>query len=361
MAAHDARVTAKREDRNPAKGPEVSGILIRALADISMRYDVSPATLVNGETDALSNCAPLDVRLPLEVFGRMLRRAGELTGERSIGLLCGLDASESSFDLMAPLISHVSSLRHAIHETNQFGALAFEGSRMHLTEKTGVARLRCEFPRSHDSTDRGVTEFLVGGLMRFLRGFGGTRRDLRAAYFEHPRPIPGHAYAKLFQGRERFSQPFTGIEFASDLLDRPHLHANLELQSALHLQAEQRLDRLTRPDFMERLRAYFVRQSQAGPPDMDDVAREFGMSVRSLRRRLTTAGLSYRELTQDVQGQRARMLLRNPNLTIQAVAGMLGYADTGAFQRAFRRWTGMSAWEYRHSLPLFRVAETAPR
>jgi AraC-like DNA-binding protein len=344
-----------------SKGPEVSGVLVRALAETVLRYDVSPATLGEGAADTLAARAPLDVRVPLPVFGRMLRRAAELTGEPSIALICGLDASEAAFDLLAPLVSHVSCLRHAILEIGQFQALAFDGSRMYLTESLGVARLRCEFPRSDESTDRCVAEFQVGGLMRMLRGFGSTRRDLRAACFEHRRPIPGHAYTKIFHGRERFSQRLTGLEFASEVLDRPHLHANPELQSAVHLQAEQRLERLGHPAFIDRLKAYLVAQPKPHLAEMPEVAREFGMSVRSLRRRLVVAGLSYRSLTQQMREERARMLLRNPSLTVQGVAGALGYGDTGAFHRAFRRWTGMSAWEYRHSLPSFPVAETAPR
>lgn len=331
------------------------------MAETVMRYDVSPSALVEGERALLATGAPLDVRVPLPVFGRMLKRAGELTGEPSIGLFCGLDSSDSAFDLLAPLVSHVANFRHALHEIGQFQELVFDGSSMQLTESLGVARLRCEFPRLYDGTDHCIAEFMVGGLMRLLRGFGSARRDLRAAYFEHGRPSSTHAYAKIFQGRERFAQAFTGIEFAAEVLDRPHLLANPELQCAAHLQAEQRLSRLARPDILERIKAIMIRQPALCLTDMHDVAKELGMSVRSLRRRLTASGISYRSMSQDLLCERACMLLRNPSLTVQGVAGALGYEDTGAFHRAFKRWTGKTAWEYRHSLAIFPVAETTPR
>jgi AraC-like DNA-binding protein len=337
----------------------VSGVLVRALAETVTRYEVEPAALVEGKSDLLATNGPLDVRVSLPLFGRMLKRAVDLTGEPAIGLLCGYESSDSAFDLLAPLVSHVATFRHAIEETSQFEALAFDGAHMHLSEAAGVARLRSEFPRSHDFTDRSVAEFLVGGLMRMLRGFGNVKRDLKAAYFEHERPFPGLTYTKVFHGRERFSQSFTGLDFDARLLDRPHLLANPELQRAVHLQAEQRLERLARPDFVDRLRAFLSSQPTPGLTEMDKVAQRFGISVRSLRRHLKIAGLSYRTLTQTMQVQRACMLLRNPNLTVKAVAHSLGYDDTGAFRRAFRRWTGMSAWEYRRSLPSFSVAEPA--
>jgi AraC-like DNA-binding protein len=339
----------------------VSGILVRAVAEMVMRYDVSPIDLVGSDSRTLVTRAPLDVRLPLQEFGRILVRAAELTGDQGIALHCGLDSSDSAFDLMAPLVSHVADLRNAIHEINQFHALAFDGGRILLREKLGVAELRCELPRFGDTSDRYVAEFIVGGFMRMLRVFGSTRRDLRVARFEHARPTRGFAYSKIFHARERFLQEFTGIEFAAEVLDRPHLLASPELQNAAHLQAEQRMQRLAHPDFIERLKAYLLQQSVPGMTAMAEVAREFGMSVRSMRRHLTVAGISYRTLTQDILGERACMLLRNRSFTIQRVAGTLGYADTGAFHRAFKRWKGMTAWEYRHSLASCSVSETALR
>ena len=345
--------------REPQPASEVSGIIVRALAEAVRRFDVTPTTLLEADAERLSTRNPLDVRLPLPRFGQLLQRASTLTAEPAIALLCGVDASEGAFDLLAPLVTHVASLRHAIHEMNQFSALAFEGSYTRLTENAGVARLRCEFPRLCGVADCAVAEFLVGSLLRLFRGFGGTQRDLYAAFFEHSRPPFAHAYTRAFQGRERFSQAFTGLEFAARVLDRPHLHANAELQCAVHLLAEQRLERLTRPiGFVERLNAYLASHPGPGLPDMETVARDFDMSVRSLRRRMTDNGLSFRALTQTLQSQHACRLLRNPKSTVQDVAGALGFADTGAFHRAFHRWTGMSPWDYRHSLPAFRVAET---
>jgi AraC-like DNA-binding protein len=118
----------------------------------------------------------------------------------------------------------------------------------------------------------------------------------------------------------------------------------------VHQQAEQRLERLARPaGLVDRLRAYLVNQPTARVPDMAIAARALGVSVRSLRRRLSEAGQSYRAMIGDMQRERACMLLRNPDFTLQAVADAVGFADTAAFHRAFRRWTGSSACEYRDS------------
>jgi AraC-like DNA-binding protein len=50
-----------------------------------------------------------------------------------------------------------------------------------------------------------------------------------------------------------------------------------------------------------------------------------------------------------MQGERARAILRNPDFTVQGAADALGFTDPTAFHRAFRRWTGVTAVEYRNA------------
>jgi AraC-like DNA-binding protein len=82
---------------------------------------------------------------------------------------------------------------------------------------------------------------------------------------------------------------------------------------------------------------------------MTESARELGVSVRSLRRRLSEEGLSYRALRQELQRDQACALLRSSDLTLQGVAYALGYADLPSFHRAFKRWTGITACKYRNT------------
>jgi AraC-like DNA-binding protein len=76
-------------------------------------------------------------------------------------------------------------------------------------------------------------------------------------------------------------------------------------------------------------------------------ARELGLSVRSLRRHLEDEGASFRELTQAALHDAACSMLRNPAITLQSIAHALGFSDSSAFHRAFRRWSALTPAEYR--------------
>ncbi|MNT71491.1 HTH-type transcriptional regulator VirS [compost metagenome] len=80
------------------------------------------------------------------------------------------------------------------------------------------------------------------------------------------------------------------------------------------------------------------------------MARELGVSERTLQRRLGGEGTSFQLLLTAVRRARARELLADPTLDIDEVAFLLGYADQNSFFRAFRLWEGEtpSSWRAMH-------------
>ena len=82
-------------------------------------------------------------------------------------------------------------------------------------------------------------------------------------------------------------------------------------------------------------------------PGAEAAAITFGMSERSLRRKLSQEGTSFRKLLDEVKSRKAKQLLLNTQLTIDAIAQELGYAESAAFVHAFRRWENTSPAQYR--------------
>lgn len=329
-----------------APRPRVSSLMIRSLVEVARGRGVAPDALFGCSADEYF-ARPDDGWASLDEFQALLARAIRLSEEPALGLYLALEASESSYGVMAPLVSHAQTLRHAIRLTSQFHALLLEDSRVQLQERLGTARLCCDL---HYPVDRTVVEMIVAGQVRTLRSFGCTAADIRVVAFKYARPDHHEAYATAFRGAERFEQPFTGIEFQAQVLDRPHMHRQPELLTLLRDQAERTLERLVRPlNVVERVRAFLASQRESQPADMEEISRELGMSVRSLRRRLEEEGTSYRALQQSLVHETACAMLRDPDLTLQTIAHELGFSDSAAFHRAFKRWSGLTPVEYREA------------
>ncbi len=75
-------------------------------------------------------------------------------------------------------------------------------------------------------------------------------------------------------------------------------------------------------------------------PSIVAVAASMNVNVRTLQRRLSDQGVTYRTLLDEIRRQRAEAELRRRTLTIAEISRHLGYSDPAHFVRAFRRWTG---------------------
>lgn len=82
-------------------------------------------------------------------------------------------------------------------------------------------------------------------------------------------------------------------------------------------------------------------------PKAEDAAITFGLSERTLRRRLSQEGTNFRELLDEIRSNKAKDLLINTQDTIELIAHELGYAESAAFVHAFRRWENTSPAKYR--------------
>ncbi len=119
----------------------------------------------------------------------------------------------------------------------------------------------------------------------------------------------------------------------------------------------------SRDSVANRVRAVLNRSA---PPllGLDQVAHEFSIDARTLRRWLVEEATSYRELADEVCARRAIELMEAPGGTVRQAAHHLGYASVASFTRAFRRWTGKTpaAWAKEHAdVPPVRFGQRSVR
>lgn len=330
----------------------VSIVVVRAFAEVVEHAGVTRDRLLAGTGVSPTQLEATDARIDFAVFAEVQMRALDIVGDEALGLHVGERASEAAFDVIAHLIVHAPTLRDGIEGVLQFQAVLSDDSTITLVEKDDTASLRIRFPRTKMRADRMLAELSMTGLLRLIRIFAPAT-PVRTASFEHARPEHHREYARIFGGVERFHRPFTGIEFDRKVLDRPGMYHHAELFQVLRSQAERALARVTRGvGQADRLRQYFL----ANPPgaaaaDMEVVARDLGMSVRSLRRRLTEEGASYKAIVEEALVTVARRMLGDSRRSIQETAHAMGFSDPTAFHRAFKRWTGMTPMQYRESVP----------
>ncbi|WP_375177675.1 helix-turn-helix domain-containing protein [Marinobacter mobilis] len=88
--------------------------------------------------------------------------------------------------------------------------------------------------------------------------------------------------------------------------------------------------------------AVMILDHDGGQRSFNAIAANLGLPPRTLRRRLTTEGTSFREIRARVLSEAAIAMLQAGNINHETIATKLGLSDAANFRQAFRRWTGQS-------------------
>ena len=134
-------------------------------------------------------------------------------------------------------------------------------------------------------------------------------------------------------------------------LDRPCLTHNAELLEMLDPQLDKALEEQRAQRSISEQVKWILKRLLAGVrPDVSAVARELGLSDRTLQRRIVDDGSTFRQLLLEARQELAREYLNRPDIDVAEVAYLLGYEDSNSFYRAFRTWEGTTPAQLRSAL-----------
>jgi AraC-like DNA-binding protein len=225
--------------------------------------------------------------------------------------------------------------------------LLHDGARYHLEIEGGVARISHRPPPSIEVPPHAVG-FILAKLLRIGQQLTGVAFSPRGAALTYPRPPDDSEHKRVFGAGVRFSQAYACLELDRAVLGLPIQGTDPNLAALLDRFAQHRLEELPRAmDLVDDLSQH-IRQALRGTvPDAAALARQMGMSTRTLSRRLHERGLTYQEVLDLARRELALRHLLNKDLKVIEAAFLLGFSEVSTFYRAFRRWTGATPAAYR--------------
>ena len=167
-----------------------------------------------------------------------------------------------------------------------------------------------------------------------------------AVRLTRPPPKTPTRHAALLGAPVTFACSAAGLEIPMAAWRAPLRRADPALQETLR-QLARRLDLGGEADDLEvALRARLRTMLPEGKADAASVARTLGLSERTMNRRLREIGKSWRGVLDGFREAEAERLLASGRAGLADVAFRLGFSDQTAWNRAFRRWKGMSPTEW---------------
>lgn len=261
--------------------------------------------------------------------------------EPGLGLLAGLLCHPPSMGVLGFALMSSSNLRHAVDIALRYADLSFTAARHHLqTEGSTIWLVREDSELPSD-----IRRFT---LERDLAAIATIQQDLlpmrlpavRVELYVDAHPIY-EMFGAVFGVEEvNFVMPQSRIGFQASTLETPLPQANISTARFYEQQCNDLMEnRQSRSGLSGRVRQLLIRHG--GSADQSRIAADLDVSVRTLRRRLSEEGTTFRELSTETVGLLAEELLI-AGLTVEQAAERLGYSSVSAFASAFRTWKGQS-------------------
>lgn len=327
----------------------VPAAILQNLIELSLRSRLNLGDLFGEagiDPDALGRP---DATVSLERIDRLFQAAFARADDPWLGLNAGLGNQYTSLDLLGKLMATSSTLRDAVRELLRFKDLVAPFLEFTFAEEQGAAVLACRPNGSFSFAEtRAHNDLVVATVVSIGRSLAGGELQLLGVEFRHQEPADVSGYRRAFGDVPlSFGMPWNRVRFSGEVLDRRLTSAYPQYHERVEVLARQQLLRLTRVQSMaEQVMTLIGARLGVASINIEDIAREFNMTARTLQRRLREEDVTYGQLRDNVRHALACELLADPAIGMDVLALRLGFSDTANFYHAFRRWEGATpgAW-----------------
>ena len=169
-----------------------------------------------------------------------------------------------------------------------------------------------------------------------------------AVYFKHPAPNAGGAHERHFGCPVHFDTDRDALLMSHTTMQAPNRLGDESIVRFFDTHLDQELSKFDDDATLDRRVRIQISQSLSeGIPAVSAIAGHFGMSGRTLQRRLSDRGYSFQALVDESRRELAEKLLSDTEYPLAEVAFLTGFSEQSAFNRAFKRWAGQTPRSYR--------------
>lgn len=317
-----------------------------AIPDVLRQLGVDPATVfAEARVDLALFDDPRNL-MPLAALGRLARICVARTGCPHFGLLVGKQGGLHSLGLAGLLAKYSPDMGTALHSLVAAMHLHVRGVAMAVTVDGDVVMVNLDLSQPNIE---GATQFEDGALAQLynsMRSLCGPTWLPSEVWLAHSKPQDVRPYRQFFQAPLRFDADQNALVFSRNWMNRRLPGADAELRRLVQKEIDA-LDADYGEEFPQQVRSVLRAALLTGHGSAEQVAALFSMHSRTLSRRLRTFGTSFQELVDETRFEIASHMLQHTAVDVTDIAASLDYADTSAFTRAFRRWSGTTPGRWR--------------
>lgn len=292
-------------------------------------------------------------RIALKKYGLLWKQFLHKSNDPDFGLNFGISGySIKGGGILSSVLKNCPTLRVALEKLIKYHDLSGELSVFELEENGHDISIIINPIHSGIEFHRHTAEALLASLYTIVNELSGGNISFLEIRFAHSMPEDVSTHKTIFNSKLLFDQKENRLIFEKKYLSQPIFLADSVLLENLQQFAQKQIDdlRSTNEWSIRVKRKIGEILLNADKPGVGIISEELNLSTRSLQNKLKNEAASYQSLLDEVRKNLAVSFIKKPDTSINDLAFLLGYSDQSAFSHSFKKWTGISAIEYRKNL-----------
>jgi AraC-like DNA-binding protein len=298
-----------------------------------------------------------DDRISAETHLSIEEKAAAMTGDPCFGLHVGQFYTPGSWSLLDYIVMNSRTLGDALILSQKYTKIVSPIIKTGIKLRPGAVEIILTVPVEFNAVSHYCYHTVMANIVQMVRKLTGEPLSPIRACFRDPEPsIPVQEEfsaffdCPLFFGHGHYSivfhPSFRNIRLPQS--DPAFLQYFQDLASDILRQIEKN------GSSTEAVISLIVTKLRSEDLSIRSIAREMGMSVRSLQLKLAEERTVFSDLLTQTRERLARKYL-GENSTVEETAFLLGFSDPSSFCKAFKKWTGLTPGEYRREMKLAGV------
>ncbi len=322
----------------------IEGIHIQNLLTFASVQEFQEKDFVNTQAAKF----PIDPQryYPSEVFTSILHELFHKLQDPHLAYKLALNTQLKSLGLIYQISLLVTNVQEALQYLNQYLSKSYPLAEVMLFKAKNPNRVQLKVRSTiHDPLlSRLIEENMM--LIMYMEILAMVRNPEGIILFSE--------YEQYWDSTQNIfveKNDFTGLDFEAKLM----AHSMDELQK-LHLgsllsvflsQMEKKKSSGKESDLVQKVKTILLNMASPYLPNIEQVSRLLNKSTRTLQRELQAEATSFRQITNELKINSARLLLLNSALSIKDIAYLLGYSAPSAFLRHFKKVMDVSPLTFR--------------
>jgi AraC-like DNA-binding protein len=327
----------------------VSNTLIKSVLFFMGHLGISLEDALKNTQLGQKELEDVDGYISVKDYEKIFENALVLSNDPFFGLHLGSKFTLQQFGVVGFLLMNSDNFGSALDAYQRF-QIALSESLVTIFKTSGaLTKVTFEFTGGGTIVAQQCIESFITGIKAVCQELTGRELKILSLTLQYEPTKPTSEYYKLLgvipvKGSENC------LEFSSEYMQLPIINSIPELTPIFENELNRKLDSGSSSSFARKVRRELTRRiGKENINSVEQLSLYFGMSERNFQLKLEQEDTTFRQIHDQVQIEFANRFLKIGS-PLAEIAYALGFSESSAFQRAYKRWTGITPGQAREKV-----------